>query len=107
MKKIKIWGESWSYEKLSPAKYDQVYGNDSQAITDIINKTIHFRSTSIDMATIIHELLHAYKSYLCLDSTNEISGDDWEEIYAELFAKYGTKILDNAKVLHKSLNRGK
>jgi hypothetical protein len=66
-------------------------------------KTIYIREDSVDYTTIAHELFHAYFSYLCLSSTNDISLDDAEEIAAEFFAAKGEAIVKKAKGVTRDL----
>lgn len=52
---------------------------------------IHEKGCSLD--TIKHELVHAYTSEMCISSCDDITQDDYEEFFAELFAKYGEDML--------------
>ena len=92
-KRIKINGQAWTYDILDPETYVSNHGEGSVAITDIERLRIDFRGPEATLNTIIHELVHAFKSYLCLDNVNDIKDTDYEEIYATFFAKNGLTLL--------------
>lgn len=66
-------------------------------------KTVFIREDSVDYSTIAHELYHAYFSYLCLHSTNDISLADAEEISADFFASKGEIMMKKAKQITRKL----
>lgn len=69
------------------------------------DKTIFIRDDSVDYNTIAHELFHAYFSYLCLSSTNDIKLADAEEIAAEMFAAKGEIMVKKAKQFTRELKK--
>lgn len=101
-RRIKINEDYWNYRVLSTEKYTELYGPDSAAITDMETKTIDIAENGLNLDTIIHEIFHAYKNYLCIDSA-EMTNDAIEEIYASFFAKNSFKILEKASIMYEKL----
>lgn len=97
--KFEILGKKWSLKVLTPKKYVKKHGYDSVAITLGWKRKIFIHGKGIDKETLVHELVHAFLHELCLKSTNDISTDDLEEIFAELMAKYGMELLNLADSL--------
>lgn len=94
--KFTILGKDWTLKLVKSKKYKKKHGSDSLAITLGWKREIAMHPKGADLETLTHELFHAYCREMCLGSTNEISQDDLEEIYAELLAKRGREILDLA-----------
>lgn len=97
--KFEVLGKKWTLKVLKPKKYVKKHGYDSVAITLGWKRKIFIRGKGIDKETLVHELVHAFLHELCFKSTNSISADDLEEIFAELMAKYGRELLDLADSL--------
>ncbi len=101
----RILGKNWKVFKLKDEDYRKI--SDGVAVTDIDKREICISAGSCNLNTIIHEVFHAYHASLCLDSTNEITGDDYEEIYAEFVAKYSVSILENSVKILSKLEKSK
>ena len=80
--RIIINGEKWKYRFLSEKAADKVCGNIT-AHTLPREKTIEFRASDFTFGVAVHELFHAYCSYLYLTSSN-VTNDNFEEIIAEM-----------------------
>jgi hypothetical protein len=80
--KIQINEESWIC-RVWPAKiYEKMHGTDSDAITDLVAKTMDFRDDALTLENVAHEAMHAHFKYLHLDSVVNPKIDDIEEIIA-------------------------
>jgi hypothetical protein len=96
---FKVLNKKWKIRILEKKKYTKRYGEDSVAITLAYRRLIYLHPEGLDLETIVHELVHAFMSELCIKSTNEITPDDLEEIFAELMAKRGKELLQLADEL--------
>jgi len=97
--KFEILGKKWILKVLKPKKYVKKHGYDSVAVTLGWERKIFVHGEGIDKETLVHELVHAFLHELCFKSTNSITAEDLEEIFAELMAKYGRELLDLADSL--------
>lgn len=96
---FKIMEKTWELRILPNKKYHKKRGKDSLGQTlswkrriDLHKSAVSFNDES-SLELIVHELLHAYLGEMCVQSTENISNDDFEEIYAELLAKRGKELL--------------
>lgn len=103
---FRILGKRWKIKKLGKKKYKKKYGRGSCAITIVYKRMIVLGPKGYDRETIVHELVHAYLSELCLHSA-DFDEDNLEEVFCELLAKFGNKLLSQAHDLHKRLNSAK
>lgn len=92
---FKVLGRRWTIRVLSKKKYVKKNGDDSLAITKCHKRTIDLSPWGKDKETLIHELLHAYLSELCVKSA-DFDTDSLEEVFAELMAKRGRELLSLA-----------
>lgn len=60
------------------------------------DRKIHIRRSSFNKVTLLHELLHAYKSELSFYEL-ELDDDQTDEWHCELWAKYGDQMLADVK----------
>jgi hypothetical protein len=98
---ITINGEKWEVKVLNNKAYNKLFGTDSCAITQIQDKKIFFTvDTCLNIDTIMHEITHAYFSYLCLDST-ALKLEDLEEVNCEFLAKHCGKIIATSSLVYK------
>lgn len=68
----------------------------SHATTMLEDKKIHVRKSSLNVVTMLHEMLHAYKHELSYYEL-ELDDDQIDEFHCELWAKYGPQMLDDSK----------
>lgn len=101
---FKILSKKWKLRVLNKKDYGKKNGKDSLAVTKVHRRRIDLSPKGSDLETIIHELTHAYLYEMCLHSTHEISGDDLEEIFAEMMAKRGKELLKLADSLIAQIN---
>lgn len=103
--RFKIMGKSWLLRSLSHKQYhSKKYRRGSVAITRLHKRRIDLSPQGRDKETIVHELVHAYMTELCIHSMTP-SPDDVEEFFCELMAKYGRKLLALADSLHLKLRK--
>lgn len=103
--RFKILGKSWLIRSLPTKEYEsKKYRKGSVAITRLHKRRIDLSPQGRDKETIVHELVHAYMSELCVNSMSP-STDDVEEFFCELMSKYGKKLLELADLLHTKLRR--
>jgi hypothetical protein len=95
--KYTIMGEAWTIKILS--RLPKGWDHSDSAITIPAQNLIVFNKKEFSLWNLIHELTHAYHKYLCLDSTTEMTLADREEIYCEMMAKYGIRIISDALVI--------
>ena len=79
---LQIQEDTWTLRLWRGRAYERLHGEDSGAITDVIDKTIDFNNDETTLETVGHELFHAYFKYLHLDSVVEPKISDVEEIVA-------------------------
>jgi len=97
--KFKVIGKTWTLRCLDEKQYNkkEIRAN-SVAITYVHKRRIDLSPLGTDKESIIHELVHAYLSEMCIYSS-ELDADAMEEFFAELMAKRGQEILDLASDL--------
>lgn len=84
---IVIGDQKWKLKVLSNEDYAREHGGSTIAMTMRDYNLIHFVEDYVDMATIRHELFHAYMNQSCVYSAN-LSMQAMEEVCAEIMAKY-------------------
>lgn len=99
-----IKGDRWKIFVFESEEFVSKFGEGMSAFTDSKRKQVFFDSEDLDLEVVRHELFHAYASYLCLDAAT-LSNEQLEEIYAELFAKEGTKMIQQATDLFNKLRK--
>ena len=91
-----IHGDEWKIVLLDPDKFSKVYGETTAAITLTDEKQIIFSTETINLIVVLHEIFHAYASYLCIDSAH-VDSTQAEEIFAELFGSQGPAMYKQGK----------
>lgn len=94
-KTVLVRGEKWKIRVLSNDSFTELYGTNCAGITLLDRKLIDIPVQEVNFVTILHEIFHAYASYLHLNSAN-IEGHQSEEIFAELFSSYGVQMISLA-----------
>lgn len=100
-----INGDTWRFTILSTPVYTRKHSDiaDSAAISMVEQRIVDFSQDDFSESVLLHELIHVYFSYLCLDDTTSIGIGDAEEIFANFFVKYHNKILKTYHILYKIL----
>lgn len=101
--KIQINDESWVC-RVWPAKtYVKMHGNDSDAITNLVDKYMDFKDDAFLIETVSHELMHAYFKYLHLDSVVNPKIEDIEEIIASWMGTNYDKFYHKVNLIYSTL----
>jgi hypothetical protein len=103
MIKIKVGEETWRVF-LKPTEEFEVEHPGDVAVTLPTEKHIVFSKDYLTEETVAHELWHAGLSLTFVNAT-ELTGEQMEEVSAEMFAKRGRKLLDQSRTLYKRLKR--
>lgn len=103
MRKIEIKGIKWSYYRLPHDKYKQLHGDNSLAHVLKHKREIVFDAKYLDLPTVLHEVTHAFFSSCCIDSTNDLSNDDVEEIFCEIVSYHIDDIKKTANKIYNVL----
>lgn len=103
--RIKINGDNWKVKVVTPKvmKKQKLSEDTFAGLCVPSEKTIYLDNESIEYDIILHELYHAYFSYLYLDDTNSLTLLDLEEISANFFCSKAAEMLKKAKVVQKRL----
>lgn len=98
---FQIGEDMWKCSLWKMKTYIKLYGDDSDAITDIELREINFYKEQLNLETAIHEIVHAYATLLHLESTVEMSKDDYEEVWASFLAKNIHRIIEKSNTIIK------
>lgn len=101
---ISIKGIKWTYEAFPLKKYKSMHGTDSVALTIKGKHEMHFIQGKCDLATIRHEVYHAFVSSCCVDSA-ELDADAVEEIGAEIVGHHLQDMDRISNIIYKRLNK--
>ena len=80
--RVLINEDEWTCRLWRSKTYEKMHGDDSGAITDVVEKTIDFRDDEFTLEVVGHELTHVYFKYLHLDSVVAPKIQDIEEIFS-------------------------
>lgn len=100
--KFLIMGKSWTIRLLKKKQFKKKNGN-GIGVTKGWKRVIDLHPGGFDLETVNHELSHAFRAEMCVDSMTEPTPADVEEFYAELIAKRGRELLDLGDELHKQI----
>lgn len=91
---IFINGDVWKIKFYSRKVYDKLYPDavDAKAFVEFDKKIIVFRTEEFKRSVVIHETVHAYDSYLCLEDVDDITPDQMSEIMATFIQRNKSKI---------------
>ncbi len=105
--RLKIHDTTWKLKCLTPEKFVEILSKDyknSDAVTDTADKVVYFRKDVINPSVVRHELVHLYYT-LAMVSSSDLTMDQTEEVFAELFAKYGEEYYKNSKKVYNWLKK--
>lgn len=103
--KVRINGDNWKIKVVTAKVMAKQKESDDQFAGLCVpsEKTIYLDEDSVDHQTVLHELYHAYFSYLYLDDTTTLTLSDLEEITANFFCSKAPEVLRKAKSILKRL----
>ncbi len=102
-----IGEDTWKCHLWKLKTYVKLYGDDSDGITDIATREMSFYKEELNLETAIHEVVHAYATLLHLESTVEMSKDDYEEVWASFLAKNIHRIIEKSNIIIKEFTTTK
>lgn len=91
--KFTILGKPWTIRLMKKKQYKSKNGKGSVGVTKGWKRVIDLRPDGFDLETIVHELVHAYRNEMCINSMDDPDPDSKEEWCAELVAKRGKELL--------------
>lgn len=93
---VKVLNKKWKIIVRSDKVHNEQHPN-SHAVAVLEDRRIFVRRSSLDVETIRHEIVHAYTHELSLVEIGLDTEEQFEEFFAELFAKYGEIIVKDAR----------
>ena len=100
--RLKILDRSWSIGVLTAHQFKLRFDQEDDGITLPETRQMYIHEEALNLATIKHELIHAYYDGLCLSSAM-LTTEQQEEVFAELLATYGSIIMSQARSILKEL----
>lgn len=97
--RFKVLDKTWTIRLMTSKGYAKKHSDDSLGITTMYKRRIDLSPFGLTYEVVCHELIHAYLHEMCFTSTNEVTRDDLEEVFAELFSKRGEEIIALAKLI--------
>lgn len=92
--KVTVVNKKWSIIVRTDRWHNKHFPK-THAVAILEDRKIYVRRSSLNVVTIIHELIHAYESELSFYEL-ELDENQVSEWFAELFAKYGERIIEDA-----------
>ena len=95
---ISIKGVKLSFYLMDNDKYVSEHGDDSKAITDPDEKTVHFNLDDFTYEIVLHELGHLYFTYYVVDNVNYDQLQTEEAFCTMLMQCYGEIGINASKI---------
>lgn len=99
---VEILGNNWKIKVLKASTMQRKHGSKISAVTLPETSVIEFCETNINIPLIRHELFHAYYAETSTNSAS-LTGEQTEEVAAELIAKYGEELVNKANEIYYNL----
>lgn len=99
---IKIRGQDWVIKLYTAEAFYNKHEDSVAALTNAAEKEILFNDEELSLATVIHELTHAYFAASHVISAN-LTPDQVEEVMCELIGELGPEIVRVGRKLTKHL----
>ncbi len=103
MIKVNILGHSWKVYLHTEDDFCRMYGDHDAAFVLPQEREVHFNEGDLTLRVVKHELTHCYFTLLCVEAA-QLSLDQQEEVFCEMMAEHGDKLLRLARHLYKELN---
>ena len=100
-----VVGSRWTIRVLPRKKYNRKQGKDSLAMTVFHKRRVDLSPSGCTQEVIIHELVHCYLYECCLYDRDEMDVHTLEETFCELMAKFGLRILRQARELQLKIDK--
>lgn len=91
-------GHEWAVVVMPRSRFERKFGASNIAWCDSEKRTLSFSKPSLTEEVLLHEMFHAYMSESCVDSCG-LTQKQTEEVAADLFCKYGARMIAQAKEL--------
>jgi hypothetical protein len=100
-----VKGRKWAFSLAIDSSYKRKWGSDSCAITIFEDHEVYFRKSEFTPNTVRHEVFHVYV-YESLTNSADLSGDQMEELCAEIMGEHGVEICSLSDIIYHKLLRG-
>ena len=106
MFKLNILGHDWKVYLHEDEEFCSKYKDESgdAAFVMPIAKEIHFNEEELTLVVVKHELVHCFYAALCVEAA-QLTLDQQEEVFCELIANHGDRILRLARTLYRELKK--
>lgn len=94
---VHVVNKKWKIIVRTDKVHNEKFPN-CHAMAMLEDRRIHIRRSSLNVTTILHELIHAFKFELSFYEL-ELDDDQTDEWHCELWAKYGKIMLQDAERL--------
>ncbi len=102
---IVIRGIKYKIRLLNDKDFEILHGNQTDAIMLGESYIIDFKASELSIRTVMHEVFHAYFNS-SLTETAELSSIQTEECLAEMFANFGTEMVEVSNKIFKKFSKG-
>lgn len=106
---VNIYGDKWIVHLSNQEEYVNAFGKSSCALTtyshDKGERYFFFSEADTTKNTVVHEVMHAYFSYQCIDSVGKLSLDKMEEVFCEFVANNLQRIIKTSNQVYRFINR--
>lgn len=100
-----ILGEKWTAFYHEDDKYVRRHGNDSEAVAILEKREIHFNAEDFSPIVVRHEIWHGFCHFQVISSAY-LTTDQTEEVYAEMFGRWGEDMLKISRKLYNYFKKG-
>ena len=99
MHSVTVCGKEWTVYWVPTRAFNKKYGKATMAITHMDEKRIFLRVKAASFETIAHELMHAALWEMGLAVVPNLTAEQVEELFCEVFSKYGPSLCSTADYL--------
>lgn len=101
--KIHVKDIPWEFIVQTDDDYKENHGKDSYGITYKHDLKVYLKESELSLRLIKHEMFHVFHGSCCINSTNEITVEDMEEIGADIIEFHGEDLLKLSKKVYNTL----
>ncbi|MEY2703708.1 MAG: hypothetical protein RLY43_2347 [Bacteroidota bacterium] len=100
---IKLHDDKWLVSVFPDDKFDKLFDEKTEAITEVATKRIIFRqSNACKYDVVSHELAHAFVSQIDYSSAQNLDGEDLEEMFIDFFIKHMFVFLGKTMLVYRN-----
>lgn len=100
--KFNIYGDNWEFHVMDTDNFVKEFGEELGAFVVPSTREAFFSEDDLNEEIVVHEVTHIYIYNMCLNSAN-IQQDQLEEIFCDMMATHGRKILRQARKIYKEM----